>query len=116
MSTRESKTSFTPRTVFRPGPCCITGVVSSAEATGTVITIDGLNTYIAKPDGNAKGLVVIIPDEFGWDLSNSRVLADKLAKKGQFLVYLPDFMIVIYNPFYLDYEFVENKISNDLYG
>lgn len=80
-----------------PGACCISGVATSSEPTGTETTIHGLNTYVAKPEGNAKGLVVIIPDAFGWKFSNSRVLADRLSKKGQFLVYLPDFMNGIYN-------------------
>ncbi|CAD6438922.1 8ff55dc8-cf03-4d3e-8d14-4c61bb2023e7 [Sclerotinia trifoliorum] len=29
---------------------------------------------------------------FGWDFVNSRVLADRYAKGGDFLVYCPDFM------------------------
>ena len=60
--------------------------------TGTVTTLHGLNTYIARPEGTPKGLVVMIPDIFGWEVSNSRLLADSYAKIGGFLVYLPDFM------------------------
>ena len=40
----------------------------------------------------AKGIVVIIPDLFGWTLNNSRVLADRYAERGGWTVYLPDFM------------------------
>ena len=60
--------------------------------TGTISKLHGLNTYIARPEGTPKGLVVIIPDIFGWEMSNSRLLADSYAKAGGFLVYLPDFM------------------------
>jgi len=53
-----------------------------------------LPTYIAEPPSGTppKGIVVIIPDAFGWELPNSRVLADSYAEKGNFRVYLPDFM------------------------
>ena len=34
----------------------------------------------------------MIPDAFGWELSNCRLLADAYSKEGGFLVYLPDFM------------------------
>jgi hypothetical protein len=37
-------------------------------------------------------LIVFIPDIFGWEMSNSRLLADSFAKEGGFLVYLPNFM------------------------
>lgn len=33
----------------------------------------------------------MIPDAFGWDFVNNRLLCDQYAEKG-FLVYLPDFM------------------------
>ena len=70
---------------------CISGVLHEDDYTGSVETIHGLPTYIARPEGQPKGLIVIIPDAFGWELPNSRVLADKYAKAG-FLVYLPEFM------------------------
>jgi dienelactone hydrolase len=73
-------------------PDCLTGSVKSGTPTGTVTTLHGLNTYIARPEGSPKGVVVIIPDIFGWEISNARLLADSYAKKGGFLVYLPDFM------------------------
>jgi dienelactone hydrolase len=73
---------------------CFSGHIHSGQPAGTVATIHGLPTYIASPeDGQTpKGLVVIISDAFGWDLVNNRLLADAYAKKGPFLVYLPDFM------------------------
>jgi dienelactone hydrolase len=73
-------------------PDCLTGSVKEGTPSGTVTILHGLNTYIARPEGTPKGLVVIIPDMFGWEITNSRFLADSYAKKGGFLVYLPDFM------------------------
>lgn len=70
----------------------MSGVASPESATGTEEKIHGLPTYVAKPEGTPKGLIVIIADAFGWDFINLRVIADKFAKKGDFLVYLPDFM------------------------
>lgn len=54
----------------------------------------GFKTYVTDPPSGvaAKGIVVIIPDVFGWTLNNSRVLADRYAERGGYTVYLPDFM------------------------
>lgn len=54
----------------------------------------GLDTYVAEPPSNAqpKGIIVIIPDGFGWQFVNNRILADHYAQKGQYKVYLPEFM------------------------
>jgi dienelactone hydrolase len=47
---------------------------------------------LAVQKGQPKGLIVIVPDAFGWTFVNSRVLADQCAKKGGYLVYIPEFM------------------------
>ena len=45
------------------------------------------------PNGAAaKGIVVIVPDAFGWKLVNTRILADNYAERRQVTVYVPDFM------------------------
>ena len=75
---------------------CLTGSVKEGTPTGVVTTLHSLNTYVARPEGTPRGLVVMIPDVFGWEISNSRLLADSYAKKGGFLVYLPDFMAGLY--------------------
>ncbi|KAL8357426.1 hypothetical protein RB598_002309 [Gaeumannomyces tritici] len=76
---------------------CFKGTLrGDAQPTGTVETIHGLPTYVARPDpssqGEPLGLVVIVPDVFGWELLNTRALADSYARRGPFVVYLPDFM------------------------
>ena len=75
-------------------PCrdCVSGTLSDKTPTGTETTIHGLPTYVALPEGESKGLIVYIPDAFGWKFNNNRVLADQYAKNGGFTVYLPEFM------------------------
>ncbi|KAG9231553.1 Alpha/Beta hydrolase protein [Amylocarpus encephaloides] len=75
-------------------PDCLRGGVSTSHPTGEEATVHGLQTYIARPDNGLapKGVVVFITDAFGWKFVNNRVLSDHYAKKGGFLVYLPDFM------------------------
>ncbi|OBU00694.1 hypothetical protein VE01_01327 [Pseudogymnoascus verrucosus] len=75
-------------------PCrdCVSGTLSDKTPTGTETTIHGLPTYVALPEGESKGLIVYIPDAFGWKFNNNRVLADQYAKKGGFTVYLPEVM------------------------
>ncbi|KAI9789429.1 MAG: hypothetical protein M1833_002423 [Piccolia ochrophora] len=73
---------------------CFTGTLHSGTPAGREATVHGLPTYIASPPSGVspKGLVIILSDAFGWSLVNTRILADAYAKKGNFLVYLPDVM------------------------
>lgn len=71
---------------------CLTGQVQQEVPTGTVETVHDLQSYVARPQGEAKGVVVIITDIFGWELTNSRLMADFYAKEGGYLAYVPDFM------------------------
>ena len=73
--------------------CCATGSLHTGTPTGRIDKLHGLDCYIADaPNGSPKGVIVIIPDAFGWTLPNNRILADCLAKEGNFQVYLPEFM------------------------
>ncbi|KAF2502278.1 alpha/beta-hydrolase [Lophium mytilinum] len=76
------------------GQCCAAGEIHSGTPTGKVAKVHGLDCYIAEPAEGVqpKGVIVIIPDFFGWELPNNRMLADSYAAKGGWLVYLPDFM------------------------
>jgi len=73
---------------------CLSGSIHSGTPTGKEEVIHGLSTYIATPGDGAepRALIVMIPDAFGWKMVNNRLLCDTYAKKGRFLVYLPDFM------------------------
>ncbi|KAK3716038.1 hypothetical protein LTR37_006768 [Vermiconidia calcicola] len=73
--------------------CCATGSLHTGNPTGRIENVHGLDCYIADaPNGTPNGIVVIIPDAFGWTLPNNRILADCYAKEGNFQVYLPEFM------------------------
>jgi dienelactone hydrolase len=50
--------------------------------------------YIAEPEAGkeVKGIIVIISDAFGWQFVNNQIIADHYATRGDFKVYLPDFM------------------------
>ncbi|KAJ8110961.1 hypothetical protein OPT61_g6329 [Boeremia exigua] len=73
---------------------CFSGDVRSGTPTGSIKTVHGLRTYIAKPpEGQSPmGTIVIIPDAFGLPFVNNQLLADHYASAGEFTVYLPDFM------------------------
>jgi dienelactone hydrolase len=75
-------------------PDCYNGSVHEGQPRGEVTHAYGLETYVVGPaDGRpAKGIVVVLPDAFGWEFVNIRLLADSYADKGEFKVYAPDFM------------------------
>lgn len=75
-------------------PDCFQGAIHEGKPRGKVIKLHGLDTYVVEPtDGRpVKAIIVMIPDAFGWEFVNCRLLADTYANKGDFKVYLPDFM------------------------
>ncbi|KUJ18045.1 alpha/beta-hydrolase [Mollisia scopiformis] len=75
-------------------PDCFRGGVHEGDPVGSTTTIHGLPVYVSNPPEGAtpKGIVVFIPDAFGWEFGNNRLLADKYAKRAGVVVYLPDFM------------------------
>lgn len=75
-------------------PDCFSGQVHEGQPRGTTTKLHGLDVYVSEPTGGrqARGIIVIIPDGFGWDFVNNRILADHYADKGDYTVYLPDFM------------------------
>ncbi|KAI8625935.1 dienelactone hydrolase family protein [Xylariaceae sp. FL1651] len=75
-------------------PDCFKGAIHEGTPTGTVTKLHGLDVYIAEPaSGNPpKGIIVLVPDIFGWDFVNIRLMADGFAKKKDYRVYVPDFM------------------------
>lgn len=67
--------------------CCKSGFKWDGKGEGKTGKIAGLDTYIT---GNGKAGILIIADVFGWELENSRILADHFAKEVGATVYLPD--------------------------
>ncbi|KAL2814263.1 Alpha/Beta hydrolase protein [Aspergillus granulosus] len=84
-------------------PDCFSGHINSSTPTGHVTTLHGLDVYIAEPPQNTdvKGTIVVIPDAFGWEFVNNRILADRYAQRGGFRVLLPDFMKGTAAPLYM---------------
>ncbi|KAL5492295.1 hypothetical protein ACEPAI_3742 [Sanghuangporus weigelae] len=74
---------------------CVSGVTHEGVPTGKIEEIAGVRTYVAiPPEGTAYDktkAVLFLPDVFGIDLVNSRLLADDFAKNG-FQTYLPDYL------------------------
>ena len=75
-------------------PQCLSGHKHEGEPLGHEGKVHGLDCYVTESaDGTEpKGIIVIVPDAFGWKFNNNRILADHYATKGPFRVYLPDFM------------------------
>lgn len=92
--------------------CCLSGKVQNGTPKGRVEEIAGLQTYVAEPEnGDKTKTVVFLVDStsfscsspiptcackvlttspvFGWELPNTRLLADQYAAQG-FTAYIPD--------------------------
>ena len=72
--------------------CCNPGTVWEGTPSGKVVTLGGLDTYIAlPPSGKAtKTGILVINDVFGYEAKNIRLFTDRLAKAG-FVAVCPDF-------------------------
>ncbi|KAK7606867.1 dienelactone hydrolase [Phyllosticta paracitricarpa] len=72
--------------------CCVAGEIHTGTPAGRVEKVHGLDCYIAEPPAGTspKGVIIVLPDVFGWASPNSRILADSYAEKGPFKVYLPE--------------------------
>lgn len=54
--------------------CCATGSLHTGMPTGRIEKVHDLDCYIAEPTkGTPKGVVVIIPDAFGWTLPSRSI-------------------------------------------
>jgi hypothetical protein len=72
---------------------CFSGTAREDDVPkGKIVDLHGRKTYVAEPEGEAKGIIIFIPDAFGIEFVNNKILVDHYAAKGGFKVYLPDFM------------------------
>jgi hypothetical protein len=74
---------------------CFLGTLrGDIDPTGVVEMLYGLPTYVARPEAgkDPTGIVVIVPDAMGWELRNTRALADAYARRIPAVVLLPDFL------------------------
>lgn len=70
---------------------CIKGTIHKGQPVGQEELLHGLNTYITGNRTSPRGIVVMYSDIFGLELPNNKLIADAIAKSGEWLVYLPDF-------------------------
>ncbi|KAK8188828.1 dienelactone hydrolase family protein [Phyllosticta capitalensis] len=72
--------------------CCVAGEIHTGTPAGRVDKVHGVDCYIAEPPAGTtpKGVIIVLPDIFGWASPNTRILADSYAEKGPFIVYLPE--------------------------
>lgn len=84
-------------------PDCFSGSIHEGQPKGQITKLHGLDVYVSSPpEGKpSKGIIIIVPDAFGWEFVNNRLLSDHYAEKGNFTVYLPEFMNGIYIYFIL---------------
>lgn len=75
------------------GACCMSGQLHNhASPTGTETTIGDVKAYVAEPESKDKSRTLIfLTDIFGYELPNTRLLADLYAKEG-FYVVIPDIL------------------------
>ncbi|CAM1508901.1 Fc.00g026400.m01.CDS01 [Cosmosporella sp. VM-42] len=75
-------------------PDCFKGSAHEGSPTGRTEELHGRETYISEPPAGVapKAIVLILSDGLGWEFVNIRILADKFASEGPFIVYLPDFL------------------------
>lgn len=76
-------------------PDCFKGAVHDGQPAGTEETIHGVLTYVAgEPSipntSTSKSTIIFITDAFGFNLPNSKILADYYASKTGYRVLVPD--------------------------
>ncbi|KAI0647818.1 alpha/beta-hydrolase [Trametes meyenii] len=70
-------------------PECVTGTLHNGTPTGTETKVGGVDAYVVGPE-DAKRVILVGADIFGWKFVNTRLLADEYAAHG-FRVVIPDF-------------------------
>ncbi|KAK9448585.1 Alpha/Beta hydrolase protein [Limtongia smithiae] len=95
-------------------PCkaCITGFFHDGKPLGSEQSICGYDTYVSPIPERPKGVILFLTDIFGWELVNSRLLADTYAKEGNFIVYTPN--VFPFQPVPLDYMHSIHATTEDM--
>lgn len=65
----------------RPCPCDI-GDKFDYGGRGEEVQIEHIKVYVCKPPVSTDKAVIVIHDIFGWELPNTRYIADMLATNG----------------------------------
>jgi len=72
---------------------CFKAVRHEGTPTGKIENINGVETYVALPEGDypKDKAILYLVDAFGMQFENNKLLADDFAQNG-FAVYVPDYM------------------------
>nr|XP_025955103.1 carboxymethylenebutenolidase homolog isoform X2 [Dromaius novaehollandiae] len=65
----------------KPCPCDI-GDRFNYEGCGQEVQVEHIKAYVCKPSGKSDKAVIVIHDIFGWQLPNTRYIADLLTANG----------------------------------
>ncbi|KAK5724299.1 hypothetical protein LTR15_004343 [Elasticomyces elasticus] len=74
-------------------PCneCIKGTIHKGQPQGKIEKLHGLSTYVIGNRTTPRATIVVYSDVFGLALPNNKLIADRYAASGEYLVYMPDF-------------------------
>uniref|UniRef100_A0A3Q4AK75 Carboxymethylenebutenolidase homolog n=1 Tax=Mola mola TaxID=94237 RepID=A0A3Q4AK75_MOLML len=75
----------------RPCPCDI-GDRMDYGGLGHEVQIEHIKAYVVKPSSASDRAVIVIQDIYGWQLPNTRYMADMLAANG-YIAVCPDFYV-----------------------
>ncbi|KAK5850228.1 hypothetical protein PBY51_014494 [Eleginops maclovinus] len=75
----------------RPCPCDL-GDRMEYVGLGQEVQIEHIGAYVVKPSAPSDKAIIVIQDIFGWQLSNTRYMADLVADKG-YIAVCPDFFV-----------------------
>ncbi|KAM4686952.1 carboxymethylenebutenolidase homolog isoform 1-T2 [Amazona ochrocephala] len=75
----------------RPCPCDI-GDKFDYGGCGEEVQVEHIKAYVCKPPASTDKAVIVIHDIFGWELPNTRYIADMLATNG-YIATCPDFFV-----------------------
>ncbi|KAM6318973.1 carboxymethylenebutenolidase homolog [Aegotheles albertisi] len=75
----------------RPCPCDI-GDRFDYGGRGQEVQVEHIKAYVCKPGASTDKAVIVIHDIFGWQLPNTRYMADMLAANG-YIAICPDFFV-----------------------
>uniref|UniRef100_A0A8C3LU29 Carboxymethylenebutenolidase homolog n=1 Tax=Chrysolophus pictus TaxID=9089 RepID=A0A8C3LU29_CHRPC len=76
---------------LRPCPCDI-GDRFDYGGRGQEVQVEHIKAYVSKPSTSTDKAVIVIHDIFGWELPNTRYIADMLTANG-YTAILPDFFV-----------------------
>ena len=71
-------------------PCCVKGFEWDGKPSGKTVPFPTASNQAYVSGSNHDVAIMLIPDLFGWDFVNNRLLADHYAREIDATVYLPD--------------------------